>query len=137
MHDLVLGAALMLGAPAPAADAPLSSKDINTALPATDISIPAEPEEILVTAPAGAQSPEQLTPDELAGQRGGASYVVNNQTLLGVVEGNVIGGDYAAGPVSLSDNALSNFNGLLAISINTGLQSNIISGMAITINLSE
>lgn len=137
MHDLVLGAALMLGTPAPAPDGPLSIEDIGTALPAADTSIPAQPEEIPVTAPAGAQPLEQVASGELAEQRGGASYVVNNQTLLGVVEGNVIGGDYAAGPVSLSDNALSNFNGLLAISINTGLQSNIISGMAITINLSE
>lgn len=130
MHDLVLAAALMLGTTAPATEpSAAAADDAGTALPAID--------DILVTAPSGAPAYEQVSLDELAQQRGGASYIVNNQTLLGVVEGNVIGGDYVAGPVALSDNALSNFNGLLAISINTGLQSNIISGMAVTINLSE
>lgn len=78
-----------------------------------------------------------LPPEELAEQRGGATFVVNNQTLLGIVQGNVMNGDFAAGGVAFSDQALANFNGILSLAINTGLQSNIISGMAITITVRD
>lgn len=137
MHDLILGAFLLAGpadAPPtpPVADVPqavVGQADIGAATDGSNVT-----PEIDVPILFG-QEVETISADELSEQRGGATYIVNNQTLLGVVQGNVIGGDYVAGTVALSDMALSNFNGLLSLAINTGLQSNIISGMAVTINL--
>lgn len=78
-----------------------------------------------------------LSEEELKMERGGQTLVVNQQTLLGVVQGNYLNGDYVAGAVSLNDSAFSNFTGLLTLAINTGLQSNVIAGMSVTININD
>lgn len=72
---------------------------------------------------------------DLAGNRGGQTKVVGNQTLTSVTKGNVLNGNYAAGSVTLSDKALSNFNGVGNIVINTGAQVSLQSGMNLTINV--
>lgn len=141
MHDLILGAALFMG---PVADSPATlvvADSPETAPGQTDSdTITAESPDLSsefdVPVLFG-QTVETISAVELSEQRGGSTFIVNNQTLLGIVQGNVVGGDYVAGQVALSDSALSNFNGLLSLAINTGLQSNIISGMAVTINLGD
>jgi hypothetical protein len=79
--------------------------------------------------------PAALADDMLEGERGGEAMVVSNQTLLAISEGSAINGDYSAGTVSLSDSALSGFNGIGNIVINTGAQNNLQAGMNVTINL--
>jgi hypothetical protein len=76
-----------------------------------------------------------LSDAELGEQRGGEALVVTNQTLTAITQGNVLNGDFAAGDVSLSDNAFSNFNGIGNIVINTGAQVSLQSGMNLTINV--
>lgn len=78
-----------------------------------------------------------LTADELAEHRGGYTVIINDQTLIGIVQGGNFNGDYVAGLVSFDNNAFANFNGLLALGINTGLQSNVIAGMSVTINVND
>ncbi|MFN3389387.1 MAG: hypothetical protein ACK40O_10690, partial [Allosphingosinicella sp.] len=75
--------------------------------------------------------------EELQAQRGGYTVIVNNQTLIGIVQGASFNGDYVAGGVSFNNDAFSNFTGLLAIAINTGLQSNALAGMSVTINVND
>ena len=74
---------------------------------------------------------------ELADLRGGETVVLTNQTMVAVTAGNVINGDYVAGSVSLSDFALSNFNGVGNLLINTGAQVSLQTGMNLTINVGE
>ena len=85
--------------------------------------------------------PERKSPmlndSELDTQRGGQSLVITNQTMDSIVAGNVLNGDYTAGSVALSDFALSNFNGVGNLLINTGAQVSAQSGMNLTINLGE
>ena len=97
-------------------------------------------------APSTSQSPDQpperrtspmLTNEELQTLRGGETLVVTNQTLNAITSGNVLNGDYAAGAVTLSDFALSNFNGVGNLLINTGAQVSVQSGMNLTINLAN
>jgi hypothetical protein len=76
-----------------------------------------------------------LSDAELGEQRGGQALVVTNQTLTAITQGNVLNGDFAAGDVSLSDNAFSSFNGIGNIVINTGAQVSLQSGMNLTINV--
>ena len=105
---------------------------------------PAPPEgAVPVPAPAPAisvraerQSP-MLADSELDTQRGGQSLVITNQTMESIVSGNVLKGDYTAGAVTLSDFALSNFNGVGNLLINTGAQVSAQSGMNLTINLGD
>ncbi len=78
-----------------------------------------------------------VSDDELGGLRGGESMTIANQTLVAITSGNVIGGDYIGGSVSLSDFALSNFNGVGNLLINTGGQVSIQSGMNLIINVGE
>lgn len=78
-----------------------------------------------------------LNDSELDTQRGGQSLVITNQTMESLVAGNVLNGDYTAGSVALSDFALSNFNGVGNLLINTGAQVSAQSGMNLTINLGE
>ena len=85
-------------------------------------------------APSDPKSP-MLTNDELDSLRGGETLVITNQTLNAITSGNILNGDYAAGAVTLSDNALSNFNGVGNLLINTGAQVSVQSGMNLTINL--
>lgn len=85
--------------------------------------------------------PERKSPmlkdDELDTLRGGQSLVITNQTMDSIVSGNVLKGDYTAGAVTLSDFALSNFNGVGNLLINTGAQVSAQSGMNLTINLGD
>lgn len=78
-----------------------------------------------------------LNDAELDMQRGGQSIVVTNQTLQSIVNGNILNGDYSAGSVALSDFALSNFNGVGNLLINTGAFVSAQSGMNLTINLGD
>lgn len=87
-------------------------------------------------APSDPKSP-MLTNDELDSLRGGETLVITNQTLNAITSGNILNGDYAAGAVTLSDNALSNFNGVGNLLINTGAQVSVQSGMNLTINLAN
>src|SRR3546814_20832279 len=75
-----------------------------------------------------------LKDSELDTQRGGQSLVITNQTMDSIVAGNVLNGDYTAGSVALSDFALSNFNGVGNLLINTGAQVSAQSGMNLTIH---
>ncbi len=92
-------------------------------------------------APAIAVRPERKSPmlndSELDTQRGGQSLVITNQTMDSIVAGNILKGDYTAGAVTLSDFALSNFNGVGNLLINTGAQVSAQSGMNLTINLGD
>jgi hypothetical protein len=97
---------------------------------------------IVVTATAAtsvrkARSPHMLTDAELDEQRGGEQLIVANQTLTAVTQGNVLNGDFLAGDVTLSDSALSSFNGVGNILINTGAQVSLQTGMNLTINVNE
>ena len=76
-----------------------------------------------------------LSDTELTEQRGGRTIVLGNQTLTAVTAGNVLVGDFTAGEVNLSDNSLSNFNGLGNLLINTGAQVSLQSAMNVVINL--
>lgn len=109
----------------------------DAAVPVVTESIPAE----TLTAPAIPTRPERKSPmlndSELDRQRGGQSLVITNQTMESLVAGNVLNGDYTAGSVALSDFALSNFNGVGNLLINTGAQVSAQSGMNLTINLGE
>lgn len=91
---------------------------------------------LLAMAPLEEQRPT-VGEDDLGELRGGQSLVLANQSLAALNAGNTIGGDNVAGAVNVADNALSNFNGLGNIMINTGSQVNLQSGMNITINVHQ
>lgn len=100
----------------------------------------AVPSEIVVTADMPVRSERKspmLKDAELETLRGGQSLVITNQTMDSIVSGNVLKGDYTAGAVTLSDFALSNFNGVGNLLINTGAQVSAQSGMNLTINLGD
>jgi hypothetical protein len=78
-----------------------------------------------------------LSDDDLLQLRGGQAIVVGNQTLTAISNGNAFNGNYIAGGISLTDNALSNFNGLGNLVINTGAQNNLQSAMNVTINFAQ
>jgi hypothetical protein len=78
-----------------------------------------------------------LDDGELSSLRGGEALVVSNQTLTAITSGNVINGNYVAGNVSLSDHALSSFNGVGNLLINTGGQVSLQTGMNLTINVGD
>ena len=78
-----------------------------------------------------------LNDSELDAQRGGEALVITNQTLTAITQGNVLNGGFVAGNVSLSDSALSSFNGVGNILINTGAQVSLQTGMNLTINIGE
>lgn len=93
-----------------------------------------------VTAKMPAVLPQQrsqflVSNDELNAQRGGEQLIVTNQTLTAITQGNVLNGDFLAGDVNLSDSALSSFNGVGNILINTGAQVSLQTGMNLTINV--
>jgi hypothetical protein len=97
---------------------------------------------IVVTAKMPANLPKprsqhMLSNDELIEQRGGEQLIVTNQTLTAITQGNVLNGDFLAGDVNLSDSALSSFNGVGNILINTGAQVSLQTGMNLTINVGE
>jgi hypothetical protein len=78
-----------------------------------------------------------LSDDALSDLRGGQAIVIGNQTLNAVNSGSTLNGNYTAGSVALTDNALSNFNGLGNVLINTGAQNNLQSAMNVTINFAQ
>ncbi len=78
-----------------------------------------------------------ISNDDLALLRGGQAIVLSNQTLTAIVNGNVLNGNYVAGQISLTDNALSNFSGMGNFVINTGAQNNLQSAMNVTINFAQ
>jgi hypothetical protein len=80
---------------------------------------------------------ETLADADLLILRGGQALVVANQTLTAINSGGVVNGDYAAGAISFSDNALANFNGFGNVVVNTGAQNNLQSGLNVTINISN
>ena len=121
---VVAGAVLAASAPAQAEAA--AGNAPSTAKPPMAIQSPAE-----------AEAPVALSDSALDELRGGESMVVTNQTLVAITSGNVINGDYAAGNVSISDNALSNFNGLGNLLNNTGAQVSLQTGMNVTINVNQ
>lgn len=105
------------------------------------VAVEAMPQAVVVIEPvsAGADiaNPVPLADGDLDELRGGESLVVGNQTLVAITSGNVIAGDYTAGSVSLSDFALSNFNGIGNLLINTGGQVSLQTGMNLIINVGE
>ena len=120
------------------------SVPVSAQLPPPDAAVPVVTESIpaaTLPAPAIPTRPERKSPmlndSELDRQRGGQSLVITNQTMESLVAGNVLNGDYTAGSVALSDFALSNFNGVGNLLINTGAQVSAQSGMNLTINLGE
>jgi hypothetical protein len=78
-----------------------------------------------------------LSDDALSDLRGGQAIVIGNQTLNAINSGSILNGNYTAGSVALTDNALSNFNGLGNVLINTGAQNNLQSAMNVTINFAQ
>jgi hypothetical protein len=96
----------------------------------------AQPNEPLPLAARDASLPLLLGDEELAEARGMATIVINQQELDAVVSGNSLG-DYVAGSILLSDNALSNFTGVGNFLFNTGAQNNLQAGMALTITIEE
>ncbi len=112
---------------APSAALPQASPDVGS---------DARKPEFAAVAPDDARSERPLDDAALDHLRGGQAITIANQSLTSVVAGN-IGGDVSGGAVTLSDNALSGFNGLGNIVINTGSQLSLQSGMNITINISQ
>ncbi len=93
---------------------------------------------VVIAAPIRIERKSPMLDDrELDTQRGGQSLVITNQTMESIVSGNILKGDYTAGSVALSDFALSNFNGVGNLLINTGAQVSAQSGMNLTINLGD
>jgi hypothetical protein len=84
-----------------------------------------------------AQGDDALSDGDLGDLRGGDALVIGDQALTAINNGNVLNGNYAAGVVSISDNAFSSFNGLGNIVINTGAQNNLQSAMNVTINFAQ
>jgi hypothetical protein len=121
--------------------APLAAQTIDVDYAA--MALAAEPEAmIIVTAKMPAhisrpRSQHMLSDEELTEQRGGEQLIVTNQTLTAITQGNVLNGDFLAGDVNLSDSALSGFNGVGNILINTGAQVSLQTGMNLTINVGE
>ena len=99
--------------------------------------VPAEASMRPVMATRHERKSPMLNDTELDTLRGGQSLVITNQTMDSIVSGNILKGDYTAGAVTLSDFALSNFNGVGNLLINTGAQVSAQSGMNLTINLGD
>lgn len=98
---------------------------------------PISPEASVDTPAVRADSVRALSEMELTEERGGEGLVVTNQTLTAITAGNVLNGNYIAGAVSISDNALSGFNGVGNLLINTGAQVSLQTGMNLTINVND
>ncbi len=124
---------LMIPASAASAATPDDGAIIAPAAIAAEITqaIPEEPQ-IAVTPATDSGSVEDT---DLTDLRGGEALTLANQTLLTISQGNSIAGNYTAGNVTLSDNALSNFAGVGNVVINTGAQANLQAGMNLIINL--
>ncbi len=120
------------------------SVPVSAQMPPPEAAVPPAATAIQVeafAAPVTPAQPERKSPmlndTELDTLRGGQSLVITNQTMDSIVSGNILKGDYTAGAVTLSDFALSNFNGVGNLLINTGAQVSAQSGMNLTINLGD
>ena len=80
---------------------------------------------------------EAVADEDLLVLRGGQALVIANQTMTAINTGSVLNGDYTAGSISFSDNALANFNGFGNVVVNTGAQNNLQSGLNLTINIAN
>ena len=109
----------------------------DAATPVVAQSVPAEALAVFPTPARPERKSPMLNDGELDSQRGGQSLAITNQTMESLVAGNTLNGDYTAGSVALSDFALSNFNGVGNLLINTGAQVSAQSGMNLTINLGD
>ncbi len=134
---LIASASLAVTTPALAEDSPQPAiADI--AVSETGSLIPAAVDVSVAAAPIAASDEfAALSDSELTELRGGETLLLSNQTLVAITTGNVITGNYTAGNVSLSDHALSSFNGVGNLLINTGGQVSLQSGMNLTINVGE
>lgn len=83
-----------------------------------------------------ADLPIRLADKDLEEARGRATLVVNQQDLDAIVSDNSIG-DYAAGNISLGDNALGGLNGVGNFVFNTGAQNNLQAGMTLTVTIGD
>ena len=144
--------ALLLGAACASLASPAVADDIgavpfDAGLPGLDLAIDADLPSALAVAPdtpvtqdadaASRDTGAAISDEELDGQRGGQAIILTNQSMTAITSGNVLNGGYTAGAVSLSDNALSNFNGIGNLLINTGAQVSLQTGMNITINIGD
>lgn len=109
----------------------------DAAAPLVTAAVPVQASAVPATLMQRERRSPMLKDSELDTQRGGQSLVITNQTMDSIVSGNVLKGDYTAGAVTLSDFALSNFNGVGNLLINTGAQVSAQSGMNLTINLGD
>jgi len=145
---LLCGVLICLSSPASASDV----GGLGQGLEGLDLTIPAFDEPVavaevspitavdVITEAAEDVAPEasaDLSEEELSDQRGGQTIQLTNQTMLAITSGNILNGDYIAGAVTLSDNALSNFNGIGNLLINTGAQVSLQTGMNFTINVGD
>lgn len=129
IRHMLLGtaAALAVGLATPACAAP--ETETNGRAPPAAVPAPR------ASAPVEASDSRVLTDLEMRDARGGEGIIVTNQTLTAITNGNILAGGYTAGAVSLSDNALSGFNGVGNLLINTGAQNSLQTGMNLTINV--
>lgn len=97
---------------------------------------PTVPLAIVVTVEPVAES-IAVADEDLLVLRGGQALVIANQTMTAINTGSVLNGDYTAGSISFSDNALANFNGFGNVVVNTGAQNNLQSGLNLTINIAN
>ena len=78
-----------------------------------------------------------LSEEDLAGNRGGQTLILSDQTLQSLVSENLVNGDYNAGDISISEGSLADFTGIGNFVINTGAQSSLQAGMSVTINVAN
>lgn len=103
-----------------------------------DVSLPVQTLLTVEPSPVGAEASalgKPLDNSALGDLRGSGGIVVGNQTLNAITSGNNTIGNYNAGAVNISQSALSNFNGLGNITINTGAMSQLQSAMNVTVNV--
>ncbi len=82
-------------------------------------------------------APSVMSLEDLDDMRGGTQTAINSQTVISQIIDNTIEGNFTAGDVSFSDNALSGFNGLGNIVVNTGALSSLQATLGVTINTAE
>jgi hypothetical protein len=100
-----------------------------------DTAPPSPPPATVQNAPAPAATDTPISDSDLTQISVGQPMVIGAQTLSALSQGNSIVGDYTAGDVTLSDNALSGFNGIGNVVINTGAQSSLQAGMNLIVNV--
>jgi hypothetical protein len=114
----------------------LNTAGFNTAAYAVDDTTPPPPPPATVqNAPAPSVTDAPISDSDLTQISVGQPMVIGAQTLSALSQGNSIVGDYTAGDVTLSDNALSGFNGIGNVVINTGAQSSLQAGMNLIVNV--